>query len=226
MKDYRAEILEIAKAEIGPQAKGSAKVLEYWRAVLPPSWSEQQLKQFAAKAEWCGGFALWCLKRAGLAKDVFWEVGKGFLYRLKTTRTPSRGDVGYLAQPFQHHLLFDYEYDGWCFSTDGNQPGVSEKRRRRDGLTFYSIQSLIDAALPEDERSTNPAPKMPTVWQGHCDPITAMELQRLLVAKGFPVKVDGIFGKLTAEAVRKFQLVNGLTTDGIVGERSWLCLMT
>ncbi len=96
----RDRVIEIAQAEIGPQAKGSRRVEEYWRAVLEPSLSDAQVKQFAAKAEWCGGFALWCLKQAGLARDVFWKIGSGFLYKLKTTRTPSRGDVGYLAQPF------------------------------------------------------------------------------------------------------------------------------
>lgn len=35
---------------------------------------------------------------------------------------------------------------------------------------------------------------------------------------------DGIFGDLTAEAVREFQLEQGLGVDGIVGERTWEAL--
>jgi len=32
---------------------------------------------------------------------------------------------------------------------------------------------------------------------------------------------DGIFGKLTEEAVREFQTSNGLTADGLVGPKTW-----
>lgn len=47
------------------------------------------------------------------------------------------------------------------------------------------------------------------------------EIQRKLNEKGFSVgNVDGIFGKNTATAVKKFQTANGLTADGIVGEKT------
>ena len=32
---------------------------------------------------------------------------------------------------------------------------------------------------------------------------------------------DGIFGPLTEEAVKEFQANNGLTVDGIVGQKTW-----
>ena len=32
---------------------------------------------------------------------------------------------------------------------------------------------------------------------------------------------DGIFGSLTEEAVKEFQKNNGLTVDGIVGQKTW-----
>ena len=228
MTDYRAELLEWAKGEIGPQTKGSPKVFGYWRACLPPSMPDAQVKQFAAKAEYCGGFCLAGLKAVGRAKHVFWEIGKGFLgpAGLKTTRTPSRGDVGYIASPFQHHLLFDYEHDGKVHSVDANQPDVREKVRPRAGMVFYSIQPLIDAVSEPSERDTIPSPKRPTVWQGHCDPANAMDIQAALTLKGFPCKVDGVFGPATAKAVRQFQLVSELTTDGIVGDLTWAALLT
>ena len=47
------------------------------------------------------------------------------------------------------------------------------------------------------------------------------KLQKLL-----HLKVDGIFGDLTEEAVRAFQKEKGLTVDGIVGDNTWKQLNT
>ena len=146
MTDFRARIIEIASAEIGPQTKGTERVYQYWRDVLPPEWTDSQVRLYSKTKEYCGCFALWCLRQAGLAPDVHWKDGLGFLYKLPLTRTPSRGDIGYLAKPFQHHLVFNYEHDGKIHSIDGNQPDVREQTRPRQGMAFYSIQHLIDAA--------------------------------------------------------------------------------
>ncbi len=163
MNDTRARILEIAKAEIGPQGKGSLRVEAYWRDVLPPAWTDAQVHLYAKTKEWCGCFALWCLRQAGLAHDVHWQDGLGFLgpAHLPVTRTPSRGDIGYVASPFQHHFVFDYvDNDGWIHSVDGNQPDVREKRRRSEHVTFYSIGPLL-AAVPDTEPSPPPDEPLP-----------------------------------------------------------------
>lgn len=46
------------------------------------------------------------------------------------------------------------------------------------------------------------------------------ELQEALVALGYSVDTDGIFGPGTAAAVKKFQKDHGLAADGIAGERT------
>lgn len=213
MKDYRAELLEWAKGEVGPGRRA-----DYWRTVYG--------SDPGPKLSWCGVFCLAGLHHVGLT-DAKWILGQGFIYPLKLpqTRTPSRGDICYLHSPFQHQFLFDYEYDGKIHSVDGNQPDVREKKRRPDGLVFYSIQPLIDAASDEAP-ITKPSPKLPTVWIGHCPILTGMELQTLLNNKGFPLTVDGVFGIKTAAAVKSFQLVSKLTTDGIVGPATWEALLS
>lgn len=48
-----------------------------------------------------------------------------------------------------------------------------------------------------------------------------LELQSVLTAKGFPTGgVDGVFGRLTDQAVRQFQKAKGLVVDGIVGRKT------
>lgn len=49
-------------------------------------------------------------------------------------------------------------------------------------------------------------------------------LQALLIGYGYDLGrtgIDGSFGSLTDQAVRKYQSRNGLNTDGIVGKNTW-----
>uniref|UniRef100_UPI00192CA42A peptidoglycan-binding domain-containing protein n=1 Tax=Sporosalibacterium faouarense TaxID=516123 RepID=UPI00192CA42A len=46
-------------------------------------------------------------------------------------------------------------------------------------------------------------------------------LQTMLNNFGYNLEVDGYFGNLTSEAVKDFQSKNGLTTDGIVGPKTY-----
>ncbi|MGB3641872.1 MAG: peptidoglycan-binding domain-containing protein [Rivularia sp. (in: cyanobacteria)] len=46
-------------------------------------------------------------------------------------------------------------------------------------------------------------------------------LQRLLLANGYRIRVDGNFGALTEIAVKAFQSNRNLTIDGVVGQQTW-----
>jgi len=35
------------------------------------------------------------------------------------------------------------------------------------------------------------------------------------------IKADGVFGRVTERAVKRWQSVNGLTVDGVVGPITW-----
>ncbi|WP_066377251.1 MULTISPECIES: peptidoglycan-binding protein [unclassified Anabaena] len=49
-------------------------------------------------------------------------------------------------------------------------------------------------------------------------------LQRLLVANGYAIRVDGFYGALTESAVKAFQVQRNLKVDGIVGPNTWYSL--
>ncbi|MDN4526049.1 peptidoglycan-binding domain-containing protein [Fictibacillus fluitans] len=49
-------------------------------------------------------------------------------------------------------------------------------------------------------------------------------VQNQLNKKGFPIYVDGIFGKMTEKKVKMFQARSALAIDGIVGKKTWTVL--
>ncbi|HXJ47944.1 MAG TPA: CHAP domain-containing protein [Candidatus Acidoferrum sp.] len=140
--ERRARIVEIARAE-----KGAGRVEEYWKDVLGPSWVGPHPQH------WCGAFALWCLHQAGIAHDVRWVVGKGFLYHLHT-KDPWRaqaGDIVYFDKPYQHHAIFADRIGATIDTIDGNQPGVTERLRHlTGGIAVFDITPLLPAETPTD----------------------------------------------------------------------------
>lgn len=218
----RTLVVDLVTKEIG---KSDAS--KYWREVLqsgPPF-----------PPHWCGAFALWALREAGLT-DWYWAIGKGFLWRLPRTKTPQPGDMGYQDQPFQHHFVVVEVGSQTFTSVDGNQgnPGVQERNRKLDlsKFAFYSIEPLLVADHPEPNDSDELTAKLPV------PPITrptlrlnsvgadVVELQRRLnVYMAAGLKVDGQFGTKTEGAVKTFQRDKGLTADGVVGPKTWEALL-
>ena len=47
------------------------------------------------------------------------------------------------------------------------------------------------------------------------------KLQQALNSYGYSLSVDGQFGSKTQAAVKDYQKKNGLSVDGIVGEKTW-----
>ncbi|OKH40545.1 hypothetical protein NIES2119_02735 [[Phormidium ambiguum] IAM M-71] len=49
-------------------------------------------------------------------------------------------------------------------------------------------------------------------------------LQQVLIALGYSIPFDAVFGNKTKKAVEKFQQASGLGVDGIVGPKTWRAL--
>lgn len=82
---------------------------------------------------------------------------------------------------------------------------------------------------------TAPAP-VPTTWQEHmmqqlptvqhgAAGATVRTIQGLCNARGYGIKIDGIFGTATMTAVSGVQQVWGVPVDGIVGPKTWPVLL-
>ena len=78
------------------------------------------------------------------------------------------------------------------------------------GQNFYSVRFAYTGPLREGDRGGS---------------VRVLQYMLAILAEFdnslTPVRVDGDFGPTTARAVRQYQSNNGLTVDGVVGERTW-----
>lgn len=58
---------------------------------------------------------------------------------------------------------------------------------------------------------------MATIYKTGSRGEAVRQIQRALAGAGLAVAVDGVYGSVTAEAVREFQKIKGIRADGIVG---------
>ena len=100
---------------------------------------------------WCGLFALWALKSAGVPLGN-WRIGNGISAVIATSRspqsyTPQEGDVGYIHSPHQHHCLVMRVEGDTVITIDGNTRGeggatggqIAENARPLSAFTAFYI---------------------------------------------------------------------------------------
>jgi hypothetical protein len=208
----RQAVVNAAVAELGPDTH--AKRLRYWESALGHETTYESIASLA----WCGGFALYCLHQAGLAKDVVWHVGSGFLLQpphpLPRIKVPEPGDIGYQDKPFQHHFVVT-EVDGaLVHSVDGNQPDVRRKTRSLSpSLTFFSIAPLLKLAseLP------SPSGAPPKHWTQPAEvqhAVNGLIMRHLSDSPPTLLTVDGIIGPKSVAALQWAQRVLGIPITG------------
>jgi hypothetical protein len=87
-----------------------------------------------------------------------------------------------------------------------------------------SIQ-VDEADTPASAAPPPEPPALPVLGQGSTGDAVGV-LQQRLNAHGAQLAVDGIFGPLTYQEVRRFQANAGLVVDGLVGPQTWGALAT
>ena len=123
-----------------------ARVREYWADVLPPGTPPRDYP-----AHWCGGLCLFAIRRAELARDVFWKAGFAarVLRQLEPSELPQPGDVAYFTRNQHHAIVTNVNALTRTFdSVDGNQsPGILRhwNRKLSSAAAFYSLEPLLMA---------------------------------------------------------------------------------
>lgn len=164
----------------------------------------------------CAQLALACMAAAGIPlvsganpqwlKTNFSEKGEiSALPKEKVCLVFRRDSDGRM-----HHVGV-YMGDGTVVHAKGHAYGVVHTALEDDRWTHYGVPAgLYDAGYP-------------TLRHGNRGEYVKL-MQQALVAAGFPLAVDGAFGKGTKEAVQNFQSANGLVADGVCGPNTWRAL--
>jgi hypothetical protein len=115
--------------------KGWPRLLEYFHLAAPHIGVSDEAVIYTGHAlpDWCGIFALWAIKMAGLPVGT-WIGGKGLgavhgfsQLDLKSGDSPQPGDVGFIDRPglgFHQHMNMIYSVNDDTIATiDGNSNG-------------------------------------------------------------------------------------------------------
>lgn len=133
---FRKRVSDYARAQVGK------KELDKYFADAAPQFVGQH-------PEWCGIFALHTLHQAGLARDIQWKTGIGFLRAQDITSDVKPGDIAYYEH-FQHQAVVLSVNGDTIELANGNGSGgvVSlSTTQRTKAKAYYSIQRYIDAAI-------------------------------------------------------------------------------
>lgn len=112
----------------------------------------------------------------------------------------------------------------------GNGPDGRSTTNYDNGSTSWRIASIDKTPSKPSQPSKPSVPntklgdKMPTIQRGNKGSRVRM-LQGLLIAWGYSLRVDGVFGPATEKAVRSFQGKYAKPVDGIVGRLTWNALL-
>ncbi len=141
---------------------------------------------------------------------------------VKEARKGAGGQARLMARFIQKAGLKDAlaRHDWQAFARAYNGPGFRRNAYDTKLAAAYQRHAGGGAA---GEFADEPAERTALLGRGSAGE-AVRDLQRNLSALGYPLVVDGIFGRDTEKAVRTFQRDYGLDADGIVGPRTFAAI--
>jgi peptidoglycan hydrolase-like protein with peptidoglycan-binding domain len=97
------------------------------------------------------------------------------------------------------------------------------------GLVAVGSMATLVAAAPAGASTTSAAARTPAWSQSLRWPVVGpgaqgervVAIQYLLQNKGYNLRADGVYGRITTRDVRRFQHLHGLRTSGVVSSSTW-----
>lgn len=216
MTQFNQAILEAAGEYLGiaewPGAKHNPQIVAMFDAVGHSGQGDE--------TAWCAAFVGSVLAQLGLPHTGKLNARSYATYGASVRTQDARpGDIVVLWRgsptSWQGHVGFFVRYDGDKVVMRGGNQGnkVSDAP--------YPVAQIIAVRRADGVEAQG---KRPVLRQGDKGAFV-LDLQAQLVALGYTLgHKDGEYGSRTLAAVVAFQADNGLTADGIVGDRTWAAL--
>ena len=180
----------------------------------------------------CRGFTDWCLNQVGIdlqgeGATSQWNNGSNWLRKGEIATMPENTLVCLFVKKGSK-----MEHTGFGLNNETCEcsAGVQHFTRRNGKWTHWAIpRGLYDGStVPEPSPSPdlNPSEDKPVLRKGSKGD-AVKELQSALIQKGYDCGssgLDGIFGKNTETALKRFQQDHGLSADGICGPLTYAVL--
>lgn len=233
------KLIDVAMAEVGYLEKKTNSQLESKTANAGSNnYTKYGKAQGCNGQPWCDAFVDWCFIQA-YGKDKAKRLLGGFSNYTPTSanyfmnmgawHTKAQvGDVIFFKNTQRiYHTGIVYKVDAKkVYTIEGNTSGGSTVVANGGGV-FKKSYALNNSKIAGYGRPAynNAIKSLPLIKYGSTGQYVR-EAQLLLNAKGYSCgTADGIFGSLTRQAVRKYQLSHPpLEVDGIVGPQTWAML--
>ena len=186
---------------------------------------------------WCCVFISWLFKaEQGLCKKTASssDLYRWFLAKNQIVKTPQPGDIVFFKWNAKKDCIA--EHVGIVISVSGNvintiEGNTSQSSNDNGGKVMQRnrYSNIVGYARPNYKNNTvvNKTPtttinvkNKPMLRQGSKGDWVKIAQGRL-VANGLNIVVDGDFGPETKKAVLKYQGMNNLEVDGIIGPKTW-----
>ena len=177
----------------------------------------------------CRGFTRWTLKK------VYGWVLQGAGCTSQWNTESNWKAKGKISEGFPENTLVclfyskdnkgvTWEHTGFGFNNETVEcsVGVQYFKTRNKKWTHWGVPACVEGGV---EPVPVPVTK-PTLRRGDKGEYVTL-LQTQLVQRGYDIGsagIDGVYGRGTEAAVKAFQRDNGLTQDGICGQKTWAAL--
>ncbi len=191
------------------------------KAATRPMTVKHGSKWIGKRVADCSGLFVWAFKSLGESiyhgSNTIWNRYCSAKGTITQGMTMKPGTAVFLNKNGNRHHIGLFVGENTVIEARGTAYGVTTS-----ALSRWDEWGELRAVSYSDEKGE--AVEM-TIRKGSTGEVVTA-LQTRLIALGYALDADGIFGQKTENAVKMFQASRGLTADGICGPNTWAALGT